>query len=888
MTTLNPPGLHQATSIQSFQTYNSSASSSTQGPAAPKTLHVSLEEFAKMQPGQNVNHRIIIGAGPRGTAQVIEDLQFMLKNRADFEKLMGQGAEYNIQTTLIDRKSKEYVARGNGWGPDQGVGTVNTSPEAAQDHKNRLAKMYKANRDELSAKYAEQNPIAHSALNTAFKAPEGSADNPTTGRAALTRADQGKEEQDFFNALCEEAHAAFPFLKINVITEASVDRIDVSDPANPKVLVKSKANPSSSVALGARGVVINTGTTVKNPISDPEVLKHTFAQPMNPEHLNEFLAQKQLLDEHGELKQGAKLLVGGTGLSLYDQLIALHGSMKLMEVDESSPFGYKLTDEAKAKYQDALTVVSFTAGKWISPRHTNTPQWTQAQPPLVSPEELHAAFLHEDGQEVYRSYASLAIASVARTLGLTPEQVHQNGLTTEALLTEQGASTRQHIDKLVEASSLTGPAREQAVKEATWTLEGARRQAYLSMILGFGMTENPTETIQHMAELAPLTFKGRDGYLMERAQPAGVTTAEVAEGRGNKSEMDVLTTLTNDITASPFRVHYFAVMLAEAGILKYQQGSYNAFKAEPGDSQISFQGKQMKEPAKFDAFVVSPTFDRKAEKVLDSLSGKVESIHPDHPDLPALSGNRLMTSTKEYEDGKVLLPIQDLSLNGLGVALGNRSKVGLVAYDVNNRDSAYDVSPGMTLRRMAQEHLYAVGLSGAAFEEVEKLYAKHSAVDRKTFDAEVAQFSDAFDSSQHKAAFANAVDKAIREDATVLNKGDTFGVLANLFASSKLGAQAAGVVAKHMDANRELFGVDGDDRMRTFVTAGVDYAAQKPAKFNPASPEKLFARSIDYPLHVHQAVYKDALAFAEGRLTEPKVRRRDNFPTRNETSVSEA
>ncbi|TWC67347.1 hypothetical protein [Herbaspirillum sp. SJZ099] len=860
------PTLHSAASLQSLQSYDSNSSSAAASSSAasegPRKLYVTLDEFVAHQPSSRVNHRIIVGAGPRGTAQVTEDLLFMLEHKEDFDKL-GQKPGYRMETTLIERKGKDWVARGNGWGPDQGVGTVNTSPEKAQFHKERISELLKKNRDTLGAKYAEKNPIAHAALQTAFQDPEGTDENPTTGRASLTRTDQGQEEQEYFTALCELAHQTFPFLKINVITETSVDKIDVSDPENPRVLVRANGKSSPLVALAARGVVLNTGTTVKNPISDPEVQKHTFAEPMNQERLASFLDAKGLLDANGELKQGAKLLVGGTGLSLYDQLIALHGSMKLMEVDETAPFGYKLTEAAKEKYQGALTVVSFTPGKWISPRHTNSAEWTQEKKPLGTAEELHSMFLHEDGQEVYKTFADLAIASVAATLGLTPEQVHQNGLTTEALLKEQGDSTLKHMEKLAQATTLTGPAREQALKEATWTLEGARRQAYLPMILGYGATENPEATIARMNELAPLTFKGRAGYLMERAQPAGVTTAEVATGRGNREEMNVLTTLTNDITASPFRVHYFAVMLQQAGIVKYEPGSYNDFKAKPGDNQLEFKGREMDAPAKFDAFVVSPTFDRKAEPALTSLAGQVKSVHKDVADLPELTGNRLMLRPDSVNSQEGRLPIQDFGYNGAGAMLG-RNKVGLVSYDVNNRDSAYDVSPGLTLRRMAQEHLFAAGLTGA-FNVVEGMYDEEAEIDADAFRAEVSKFADAFESGQKKTAFVKSVEKAVKEDPAALKKGDTFAGLAHLFATSKLGVDAAAVVAKHMANDPDKFGVADDERMRAFVAAGVEYDGKKGSlpKFNPASQEKLFARFVDYPLHIHQAVYARAKAFAE-------------------------
>src|SRR5205814_5857115 len=107
-------------------------------------------------------------------------------------------------------------------------------------------------------------------------------------------------------------------------------------------------------------VRLNTGTTLSSPISDPAVSRHSFIQAMNPRVLEAFLAGKNLLDEAGVVKPGTKFALGGSRLSAYDQLLSLVPMMPLFVSDDTVPLGYRVSDEAKAKYQGAITFISRT------------------------------------------------------------------------------------------------------------------------------------------------------------------------------------------------------------------------------------------------------------------------------------------------------------------------------------------------------------------------------------------------------------------------------------------------------------------------------------------------------------------------------------------------
>jgi hypothetical protein len=95
--------------------------------------------------------------------------------------------------------------------------------------------------------------------------------------------------------------------------------------------------------------------------------------------------------------------------------------MDLFVSDPNSLIGYKVSDLAKAKYQGAITCISNTPGKWIPPRLSHTPIWTQKTEPLGSTHEMHALFLHQQGQELSGAWKEIEVASIAIALGMTPD-----------------------------------------------------------------------------------------------------------------------------------------------------------------------------------------------------------------------------------------------------------------------------------------------------------------------------------------------------------------------------------------------------------------------------------------------------------------------------------
>ncbi len=853
--------------------------------ADPEPLIKTLEPGGCPKNGTRV---ISVGGGPRGESRAMAEMELLRLHRADFDRIQKLGGTYNIETVIIERKGEESIGRGNGWGDEHGTGTANTGAEACKltansrgllDYSARFANYLGDNHKRL-VEESKDHPVISTLLNRALDGTYGPKGVLETGFATMTRAQQGMEELQRFRQARSETMELFPFYHLHVMTNTSVEKVDISSPQRPMLSLADAHSAQAKGVLVGNTVRLNTGTTLSSPVSDAVVSEHSFIQAMNPQALKEFLAGKNLLDEAGQVKSATKLALGGSGLSAYDQLLALVPLMSLFVSDDAAPLGYKVCKDAKAKYQGAITFISNTPGKWIPPRHANDPAWRQESESLSNAKEQHALRLHNQGEEEFRSWGVLTDASVAATLGMVPKDVRQEGLSTEELLRAQYASSVQSAQKLAKARHLSGKARAQAIDESTRTLEGARRQANLSTVIGFGMEPRLKEAFEEMARMAPLTFDGQKGYLIHRAQVKSITEPGTEIAKDNAELLKRFNTVMTDVTSSPMVVHATVPMLFESGIATYMSGSYDGFKGDGVERSLSFTGHDGAK-ASFDAFIVSPTFNRVEEPAIASLTGQVKAADPRIPDIGEVTMNRRILA----KNGQPT-QLEDYSLNGKGAPVpGTRSKSYIFSTDVNNRESATDVAPGLAYRRMAQEHLAAAGFKDPV-GKVESLYQTYFPSD-EAYAAEVSRFAPHFDAAMIKAEFLKAAELAAHDDA----KG--FKVLTHAARSaSTVKTRAAllelpfkeAVRAKlnALPVDRSRAGSDKPDLHREqqevvdrYREASRNYAdalAEKPT-FTPASNAAYHRRFVDVPLEIHRKVYKEAFVLAEGRLKKNGMRK---------------
>lgn len=820
--------------------------------------------LAKGGVGKSVGtHVASVGGGPRGVIQAMAEAQLIQEQLGDFQYLQSLGAQYAMKTTIIEKRGEEALGRGNAWGPEQGLGTTNTGSETVAegllDYDSRLTYFASTRRAELQDQ-SSPNPVVAALLHKGFDGSRGPKGTPMVDRSMLTRAQQGQEEADTFNRVRQGMAESrdYDFYRLDVKTNVSVEHIDITSAGSPdKPVLTLKANGSDAKeTLQVDGVRLNTGTTLVSPIRDQAVAAHSFIEAMDHHKLNAFLQEKGLLDQAGHLKPGAKIVLGGTSLSAYDQLLALlSGALPVMERDDEHPMGYKVRDDMKERYQGAIVFVSNTAGKWVPPRHAHTPIWSQTTAPLGNVQEQHALFLHQQGEQVFGAWSTLADASVALSQGITPEQVSQRGLSTEALLQAQHASSMQSAAKLLLARDLPEGSSEKSEKinEATHTLEGARRQAYFSTLLGMGMAHDPGQ-IDELNKQAPATYAGRGGYPMIRALPKAISEPGTEAWQNNVDVMKRFESMSGeDLIASPMYVHDCAAQLFEAGIATHMQASYGDIRAgNGGQHALSVTGRDG-QVLEFDAFVVSPTFQRKANSAVMSLEGQNQPMHPQLPEVGRVAVNRRILS----QEGKAS-NVQDFSLNGKGGAVnigGNQwRKTAVFAYDVNNRESAVETARGLALQRLAKEHLVAAGFEQAD-QMLEGLYRSLQPTDA-AHDKEAAQFKPHFHAAMTRSSFLEAASMAANGD------GETFKKLAEV--SRQITAHEQPKV-KTMAALMEPFmGVAPEEGER--ASARYADALAKPAAFKPSSNADYQQRFVDLPLQTHEKVYEMALQKANARL----------------------
>ena len=267
----------------------------------------------------------------------------MHRHRDDFERIMKLGDQYDVQTSVIEQQSRDRLGQGRAW-TKENEGTVNTGAE--DGYKSRLSKLYRDQREGIEAALADK-PVAAAMFAKAYSdSPDG---NPLTHRGATTRALLGKEENQHLEELVSLAQTD-PLLKevypLDLLTETEATGIDLSRPQTPAVSIQDR--DGNERVIEADTVRLNTGTTTASPLkpSQAGVAEHAYIGPMYADGLRQTLEEKGLLDDVGKLKAGTSVLTGGSGLSLYDQLLSLDSFMNLTVQDPSSPVGYRITEEA--------------------------------------------------------------------------------------------------------------------------------------------------------------------------------------------------------------------------------------------------------------------------------------------------------------------------------------------------------------------------------------------------------------------------------------------------------------------------------------------------------------------------------------------------------------
>lgn len=763
-------------------------------------------------------HVLLVGGGPRSSLQVCAEIDLLMRPdiQSQIRKIMALGGTYDIRTTIVEKQGSESIGRGVAWNKDQ-EGTANNTGADYPGCAKRVRRLYVNEKEALLASVADSH-VGRAFYLSAYPKEGGlrlanAAPEPRTDRSATLRKHFGEEEHRHFQSrlhAAQEDELLRQIYKVQVLPHTEVIDVDTSCPLGSKLAVKGPAGAAEK-SIDADVVRLNTGTQLASPLNgaQQDIVEHSYIGPMSGDRLAAFLAEKGLLDDRGRLKPGTKVLTGGTSLSLYDQLLALERVMKLTEIDAKSPLGYRITEDAKEKYRDAILITSRTEGKWISPKHSQGAAWNQELAPVGSAREQHAMFLHNQGEELFKAWQDICVATVAAATGRTTATVKNEGMTTSGVLALQ----KEENDKHLRASS----------RDEDKTLYGARRQAYLSSMVGLGLERDFRGAAADLSEKAPLTYAGRAGMLISRAQTSAITDPNSSASRRNRPLMDVYATRMQDIQGSPTTIQALAQELIDAGIASYTVGSYDGIRVDKSGKRLVFiDGKG--ERTEHDFFLVSPVFNREANPVERSLAGKVDPIDARIPSAGRMGANRMLLRP----DGAPL-SVESYGLGASGVRPDEKSVLGLYAHDIAHKASGAQVATGLACRRLAEQHLAAAGRLDPV-GDVEAIYQALLAGMETDYNVEVEKFRGAFDEGMQKAAFL------------------------------RVAARMATGPAEY----RELYQA-ADDPQRRAELGGEAYRqeVQQIPAFNPPSCREYFGRFVDFTDRIHQQVYEKA--FEEAR-----------------------
>lgn len=700
----------------------------------------------------------------------------MILYRKHFEDLTNMGALYNINTSVVEKRS--FFGVGGAYSNQQ-TGMMNSGIEdditfpleiPAESENLEFLKLLLSYRhrydvfigQRADAYYKEVLPKNLPGA-VMFKRSLGPMSTTANGqleheRAYLMRGTVGEEEYNTFDVIRKLAENLLPFYKLRVLPSKTVEKIAIEEHGKPVAVIRSNKSNSAELMV-ADQMRLNTGTTVTNPVSDKAIRNLTFCQAMNVDHFKKYCSQRGLLDQSGRLIPGSKMLSGGVGLSGLDQISVLDGVMNLFEIDDSELLGYKVTQQATEKYKGAITLMSRTPGKSCYPRHTLTAEWLQGTPVMAASKHLHSLFLHGNGEQVFSIWNDIMVATVARATNVTPAEAKAMFSSTEETLKFQFQESQRFLESMQKAGEEEKrgnmEAKEHFLREATKTTYGAWRQAALCLIFGFGIEENLEKATEEMEAYAPHTWKGRQGWLYHRAQVSCFTDPEFSTKSSNMNSFKNWEWIMNHVTSSPVEIHSMFHLLLEAGIAKYEQGSYSDVHPTQNGEQLS-----MKED-EYDALLVSPVFERQEDGAVQSLAGLVKPYHADHPNF-----GRVGRFRRFQDQNGEFLPIEDNGLGGKGFNIktetGETSRAGCFAVDLNNRASGVSVGSSFTMRRMALSHLRAAGIENAE-RVLDNIYDSGKSREDE-FNDEVRKFETHFEEVYEIWAYIKAIEMVAGDD----------------------------------------------------------------------------------------------------------------------------
>jgi hypothetical protein len=323
---------------------------------------------------------------------------------------------------------------------------------------------------------------------------------------------------------------------------------------------------------------------------------------------------------------------------------------------------------------------------------------------------------------------------------------------------------------------------------------------------------------------------------MEKAQLAAITNPEFVSKSSNEDLYRDWVKQDWDMIGSPPAMHSLIVKLCEAGVVNFVTAKYADIAAAPSLDKLSLLGDM------YDAFLVSPVFDRSADVTAKALLGQVTPVHAELATHSLVGKHRAVIS----KDGK-MLNVEDYGMSGCGAKInhkdGSRSHLNAYAVDLNSLASAVDTMPSVAMRMAAAAHLHAAGVD-EPWTVVRALF-RQCTPSVAEYNTEVAKFAPMFQEAHEMAVYFKLLERTCDGDATG-------------FAA---GYDASGTKAGRNAFLETLCGIHNSSKK-------AEYAEQISSipSFNPASKDGYFARFVDTTEKEDIMVYERAVEVSKEHL----------------------
>ena len=669
-----------------------------------------------------------IGFGPRAQIEVAVNALFVILYKQKIEAFVAKNGNV-FQEISIFEKQDRATGGGNAF-QDDSHGMINgglglpldipgvekLSPELLElatdivDLPKRVAEATEANFADIEAEYARISAAAPIMLENAF----GSDGHLDTNVECATRGFVGRVARDCFDRVMKHVKEHLgDYIRITIHEGTEVVDVDIAEPTRP-VLHLRKENNETRETFDL--VTLASGTILRAPIEH----ERAYGDIPNFDRIKGFFEKFDLLaDNH--IKPGTSIGFMGLSLSMLDMLmIAVHFT-GLVVRDASAPRGYRIDEVEAKKYQGLACLFNREPGAFSGLRTKYNQTWEGVEP-LLTPEETHAAWMHDQGKTLLELY-QIGLADVAASCGKMPADITAP-CSTEDRATDYNAQIDVHL------------ATQQAGK-ANLTPSGVHRCMIQSLLNGQGLSSTPGADESELEEKYPLSRSGTSGWPIQRA----LLFSDTREGRavydGNSDLMRSWGAMQNILASGPWVCLGITSDLMKAGVIKYQKASYTDVRANDEGFQLG--------QTRFDVVFAPKMIDGRDEPLTKNLHKNVVSTYS----LPTFAKNRFYKA----KNG-TLTHVRNIGLAGHGGAVmdvnGKRAMLNVYWGDTNARLSALHRAPAGACVAISCALLRATG----DITPLDTIMSRYSEMrpSGEAFNAEVKTLKQHFDTAQDKKA----------------------------------------------------------------------------------------------------------------------------------------